>query len=267
MIAGRPLPDVGTELKAASAKLEAGPPGSECLVKVGGDWRLSEPVLSWTGVLGGRTATRVRVMPEDLGKWDTSLVLFLVHGRAWCAERKIDFQVEALPANLQALLQQVAAEGAARPATQARVRSDWTLAGEAATKLVGAVKEILSFVGECTLGFMSALKKPRRFRWMDCLVEMQQCWALSLPIVSLVSFLVGVIMAFQSALQLRQFGANIFVADLVGLGRVFPTTVGSAVLYPVSFRQRRLTTRSAFSRPPAFVQALVAPLEASTLQP
>jgi len=70
------------------------------------------------------------------------------------------------------------------------------------------------------LGFISLLKNPRGFRWMDCLVEMQQCWALSLPIVSLVSFLVGVIMAFQSALQLRQFGASIYVADLVGLAVV-----------------------------------------------
>jgi phospholipid/cholesterol/gamma-HCH transport system permease protein len=55
---------------------------------------------------------------------------------------------------------------------------------------------------------------------MDCLVEMQQCWASSLPIVSLVSFLVGVILAFQAAIQLRQFGAAVFVADLVGLAVV-----------------------------------------------
>jgi phospholipid/cholesterol/gamma-HCH transport system permease protein len=49
---------------------------------------------------------------------------------------------------------------------------------------------------------------------------MQQCWASSLPMVSLVSFLVGVILAFQSAVQLRQFGASIYVADLVGLSVV-----------------------------------------------
>ena len=55
---------------------------------------------------------------------------------------------------------------------------------------------------------------------MDCLVEMQQCWVSSLPIVSLVSFLVGVILAFQAAIQLRQFGAAVFVADLVGLAVV-----------------------------------------------
>ena len=55
---------------------------------------------------------------------------------------------------------------------------------------------------------------------MDCLVQMQQCWVSSLAIVSLVSFLVGVILAFQAAIQLRQFGAAVFVADLVGLAVV-----------------------------------------------
>ncbi|MFA7007191.1 MAG: hypothetical protein WC429_24355, partial [Verrucomicrobiia bacterium] len=82
MTARQQMPEAGTELKTATAKLEAGQSGSECLVKVGGDWRLSEPLLSWTGVLGENIATSVRVVPEDLGKWDTSLVLFLVHGQA-----------------------------------------------------------------------------------------------------------------------------------------------------------------------------------------
>ena len=112
MTACPPLPEVSPGPKAATAKLEAGPPGGECLVKVGGDWRLNEPVPSWAGVLGGTVATRVRVLPEDLGRWDTSLVLFLVHGRAWCAKSKSEFHTEALPGNLQELLRQVAEMGA-----------------------------------------------------------------------------------------------------------------------------------------------------------
>jgi phospholipid/cholesterol/gamma-HCH transport system permease protein len=189
-------------------------------VKVGGAWRLSEPVPSWTGVLGGTIATNVRVVPEGLGKWDTSLVLFLVHGRAWCMEKKLDFQVEALPANLQTLLRQVAGLGAPKPMAPTAAKSASARAATMARKWAGQAREIVSFVGECTLGFLSAVKKPRRFRWMDCLVEMQQCWASSLPIVSLVSFLVGVILAFQAAIQLRPFGAAVFVADLVGLAVV-----------------------------------------------
>jgi phospholipid/cholesterol/gamma-HCH transport system permease protein len=64
------------------------------------------------------------------------------------------------------------------------------------------------------------MRRPGRFRWRDCLDEMQQCGAMALPIVSLISFLVGLIMAYQAAVQLRQFGADIYVADLVGLSVV-----------------------------------------------
>jgi phospholipid/cholesterol/gamma-HCH transport system permease protein len=220
MTRDRQTRETSTAVNAATATLEAGPPGSECVVKLGGDWRLSEPVPSWTGVLGERIATRVRVVSEDLGKWDTSLVLFLVHGLAWCAEGKSHLDAKALPENLQTLLRQVADRGAPKPVAQTTVNSRWALARAVATKWASDAKGIVSFVGECTLGFMSAVKRPRRFRWMDCLVEMQQCWASSLPIVSLVSFLVGVILAFQAAVQLRQFGAAVFVADLVGLAVV-----------------------------------------------
>ena len=77
-----------------------------------------------------------------------------------------------------------------------------------------------TFLGESVIGVFRLLKRPGRFRWRDCLDEMQQCGAMALPIVSLISFLVGLIMAYQAAVQLRQFGADIFVADLVGLSVV-----------------------------------------------
>jgi phospholipid/cholesterol/gamma-HCH transport system permease protein len=220
MTADRQLPEAGTELKPATAKLEAGRQGGVCLVKVGGDWRLNEPVPSWTDAMGERTATSVQMVPEDLGKWDTSLVLFLVHGQAWCVEKKIGFNVEALPANLQTLLRQVAEAGTPKPMAKPAVKSRLELAGTMAKKWASDARGIFSFVGECTIGFVGAVKQPRRFRWLDCLVEMQQCWASSLPIVSLVSFLVGVILAFQAAIQLREFGAAVYVADLVGLAVV-----------------------------------------------
>ncbi len=220
MKAGAQLPAAAPELKAATAKLETGPADGECLVKVGGDWRLSAPVPAWSGVLGARTATSVRVVPEDLGKWDTALALFLVHGRAWCVQQQIDFQVAALPANLQTLLQQVAAESPPKPLAKPAVKPRWAWADTLVQKWANQAREIVAFIGECTLGFLGVVKQPRRFRWRNCLVEMQQCWASSLPIVSLVSFLVGVTLAFQGAIQLRAFGAAVYVADLVGLAVV-----------------------------------------------
>src|SRR5690606_3176212 len=51
------------------------------------------------------------------------------------------------------------------------------------------------FIGESVIGLFGIIRRPRRFRWHDCLDEMQQCGAMALPIVSLISFLVGLIMA------------------------------------------------------------------------
>jgi phospholipid/cholesterol/gamma-HCH transport system permease protein len=220
MTGSQPLPEVSTGDKTATAKLQAGAPGGECLVKIGGDWRLNERVPSWNSVLQNHIAMNVRVVPDDLGKWDTSLLLFLVHGRKWCAASKHDFHVETLPENLQTLLRQVENVDALKPASKAAIKSNWALAATFANKLANKTKENISFVGECTLGIISVAKNPRGFRWMDCFVEMQQCWASSLPIVSLVSFLVGMILAFQAAIQLQQYGAAVFVADLVGLSVV-----------------------------------------------
>jgi phospholipid/cholesterol/gamma-HCH transport system permease protein len=75
-------------------------------------------------------------------------------------------------------------------------------------------------VGQVTLAFLSLLVRPRKFRWRDCLAEMQQCGAMALPIVGLINFLAGVTLAYTGAVILRQYGADILDADLVGLSMV-----------------------------------------------
>jgi phospholipid/cholesterol/gamma-HCH transport system permease protein len=64
------------------------------------------------------------------------------------------------------------------------------------------------------------LRHPRRFRFRDCLNHMYATGAAALPIIGVVSFLVGMIVGFQSAIQLRQFGGDIFMVSLVGLSVV-----------------------------------------------
>ncbi len=220
MTASEPSAGEGQGFKAATAQWDAGAASGDCVVKVGGDWRLESPVPSWKGLCNLKAAANVRVLPADLGKWDTSLLLFLVHGRKWCVESKHQFITDALPENLQTLLRQVAEAAKAPPQAQRAARTIFERTETWATKLGKDARDNISFIGECTLGLVGVLKRPHQFRWVDCVVEMQQCWAASLPIVSLGSFLVGVILAFQAAIQLRQYGAAIFVADLVGLSVV-----------------------------------------------
>lgn len=78
--------------------------------------------------------------------------------------------------------------------------------------------ETVAFVGRVTLSMFWSLRHPRRVRWGEIAFLVQRSGAEALPIVALLSFLVGLTTAFSAAVQLRQFGADIFIADLVGIG-------------------------------------------------
>jgi phospholipid/cholesterol/gamma-HCH transport system permease protein len=81
----------------------------------------------------------------------------------------------------------------------------------------GAVT-MVSFIGEAVLSLGRLFIGRARFRRADLLLFIQECGAQALGIVTLISFLIGLILAFMGAMQLRQFGAVIYTADLVGLG-------------------------------------------------
>ena len=86
--------------------------------------------------------------------------------------------------------------------------------------VVSAVEQsvaLLSFVGECSVAMAASIAHPVRFRWRPILFNIRSAGFDALPIVGLLSFLLGIVVAYQGADQLRQYGANIFVADLVGL--------------------------------------------------
>ncbi len=85
---------------------------------------------------------------------------------------------------------------------------------------VGAWEQLfamLSFVGESSMAFASCIAHPSRMRWRPILFNIRRAGFDALPIVGLLAFLLGIVVAYQGADQLRQYGANIFVADLVGL--------------------------------------------------
>src|ERR1051325_154974 len=79
------------------------------------------------------------------------------------------------------------------------------------------IQSLISFIGELSVGLAGALIRPRAVRWRDALSIAEAAGVNALPIVALVSFLMGLIMAFQAAIPLRQFGAQLFIANLIGL--------------------------------------------------
>ena len=89
--------------------------------------------------------------------------------------------------------------------------------GEATVDVWRDIQILVSFVGELSVGLIYAAFHPRSVRWRDALRVAEAAGVNALPIVALVSFLMGLIMAFQAAIPLRQFGAELFIANLIGL--------------------------------------------------
>lgn len=89
--------------------------------------------------------------------------------------------------------------------------------GEGTVEVWRDIQTLIVFVGELCVALVYAAFHPRSVRWRDTLAVAEAAGINALPIVSLVSFLMGLIMAFQAAIPLRQFGAELFVANLIGL--------------------------------------------------
>jgi phospholipid/cholesterol/gamma-HCH transport system permease protein len=89
--------------------------------------------------------------------------------------------------------------------------------GRATIDVLVEVQLLLAFVGSMVLAVGGVLRRPRTANWHEVPSLMNRTGADAVPIVVLINFLVGFVMAFQAAVQLKQFGASIYVADLVGL--------------------------------------------------
>ncbi len=127
--------------------------------------------------------------------------------------------VRGLRPEFQTLLNQFDPALLAAPATVAPParRSMIEDIGHAAATLGRDVRLQLEFVGATSSAVGYAFTHPQRVRWKDVWYTCEQVGANALPIVALISFLFGIILAFEAAVPMRQFGAEIFVADLVGL--------------------------------------------------
>ena len=193
--------------------------GATLTVVLAGTWQITEPRPSWSGLLAGRKPQRVRMQLEDVERWDSSLLLFIFEAQQWCRTAGAFCDLEALPEKIRMLLGQLErAHESAAPFD--RSDSFLTSVGLATQNVWGNTKEIFNFVGECFISAVRLARQPRKFRWRDCLAEMQQCGPMAVPIVGLVSFLVGVTLAYTAAIVLRMFGGDIWVADIIGLATV-----------------------------------------------
>ncbi|THB69765.1 MAG: MlaE family lipid ABC transporter permease subunit [Desulfovibrio sp.] len=89
--------------------------------------------------------------------------------------------------------------------------------GRLAAETWSNMRDLVAFVGEASYALFSALLHPGRVRWKDVITTCEKAGFNALPIIALMGFLIGLIMAFQSAIPLQRFGADIYVADFLGI--------------------------------------------------
>ncbi|MGE4558755.1 MAG: ABC transporter permease [Desulfobulbus sp.] len=155
-----------------------------------------------------------------LTAWDTRLLIFLKPILAHAQNREVHATLDGLPPGVRSLLALAEAVPEQTGAKEPRREGPVTRLGRNTLKLLVQWREIATFIGEIILAFLSLLTGKRPFKPRDFFAFVQSCGVESLPIVSLIAVLVGVILSFVGAVQLQMFGAQIYVANLVGLGMV-----------------------------------------------
>ena len=193
--------------------------GGTLLVRLAGDWRITHAHPDWKETLAGHEPKHVRITGRELGNWDSSLALFLREAQGWSQTRGTALEIEEVPAGA-AKLARLLAQKQAPPAPPPGLPNLFTATGVTTVKLWGEIKDLANLVGECAYSIGRFFRGQAQFRWKDCFAEMQQCGAMALPIVGLISFLVGVTLAYTGAIVVRQYGGDIWIADMVGLAVV-----------------------------------------------
>jgi phospholipid/cholesterol/gamma-HCH transport system permease protein len=195
------------------------------LIRLSGSWKIADRLPAAAEVEKQlQTNTRIRKVSFDaaaLGGWDSGLVNFLLKVFAVCAKTGIEADKDSLPAGVKGLVE-LATAVPERSGARKDFKKEPLLSriGAQAIDFWNSAGEMLAFIGEAALAFGKLLIGKARFQRSDFLSSVQLCGIESLPIVSLISLLVGLILAFVGAVQLRMFGAQIYVADLVGIAMV-----------------------------------------------
>ncbi|NOY80714.1 MAG: ABC transporter permease [Kiritimatiellaeota bacterium] len=171
----------------------------------------------------GTSRERVELDFTACTRYDSSTVVLAAALRTQCEQRGISCELHTPSGNFDELLSAASAQPPdlrTRTTAPASDRRYPTRIGDAAVRLAESVYRALVFTGESAAALAEVLRHPGRTRWGETWRILQGAGADALPIVALICFLMGVIMAFQAAVQLHTFGADIYVADLVALSIV-----------------------------------------------
>ena len=190
-------------------------------VRLSGHWRLQDRLPSLDeferALAAAHDVRRVIFDAQGVAAWDTGLVSFVMKIVQRCQEHGIAVERDGLPVGVNRLIALALAVPEKRTSAVAAPASWLARIGERTLELADGGIAFVRFLGEATLATGRFLRGKANFRWVDFFSVIEDCGPRALPIVTLISFLVGLILAFMGAVQLRTFGAQVYVADLVAI--------------------------------------------------
>jgi len=194
--------------------------GDSITLTVGGDWSIREGLPSRAALqqrlAEAGTVHRMFLGSADLGKWDSALLSFLLMVDALCRERGIGVDASGLPAGVRRLID-LASAAPARTEQRKKPPSFVARVGASTIEEGKALLRSVAFLGESLIALAAMVRGRARYRPVDLFLTMQECGAQALPIISIISLLVGMIFAFVGAIQLKQFGADMYDVNLVAV--------------------------------------------------
>lgn len=203
--------------------IKTNPTGADSLeVSLTGRWCLDQDLPSAEILKSDLRGSLKRLtFKTDLADWDTGFLAFLFNLIRLCDAQGIKAEQDGLPMGVRHLLAMADAGPEQKIARPRRDQGSLLMrTGEAAIRFFHGAPEMLHFLGEIILSLGRLLSGRAQFRWRDLWWEIEEVGPRALLIVSVISFLVGLILAYLGADQLRLVGAQIFIADLVAIGMV-----------------------------------------------
>ena len=199
--------------------------GNTLVVTFSGDWLLGSGLPSARHVLqqlqqSPRPAS-VSFNTSALGEWDTGLIIALLAMHREAVNQNVEFDGTGIPDGARRLFDLAFAvaerEGARR---HARRKGFLERVGDSVLEITESGKDLLTFVGQLVLSFGRFARGTATYLRSDLLQYIQEAGAQAFPIVSVISFLIGMIFAFVGVMQLNLFGAGIYTADLVAVAMI-----------------------------------------------
>ena len=199
-------------------------PDATLVIRLVGAWRLHDRLPSPDAVERELAANGIRRVAFDttgVAAWDSGTLNFIVRVLDRCQAHGVAADRSGLLPGMQRLLALAEAVPEKAGARTTRAKPPFLARiGLVTIATITGADRTLAFLGEITRAFGAMLVGRARFRGVDLAIEVQRAGVDALPIVTLISFLVGAILAFVGAVQLEQFGASIYVANLVGVAMV-----------------------------------------------